>query len=253
MAVNRFNTVNDIVNHVAVEVGLTPVIDVFSSGDPAFQQLTFLLTNSVQELMEMYPWQILVREYQRTTVEDEIGIFDLPDDFGYMIPQTGWERAENVPLIGPLSAQDWTYLLGRDLVGSTIYASFRFDQGKFYIFPQDPVVAGLDINFEYISRNLIAIAATNPVEYTDEAIGIADIVQFPPHLVRMILKMKFLDTKGFDSTKATDQFYQALNSWMGKDNSAAVLNAARFRHWFPYIQPYANLPDTGYGGSNSIP
>lgn len=253
MAVNRFNTVNDIVNHVAVEVGLTPVIDVFSSGDPAFQQLTFLLTNSVQELMEMYPWQILVREYQRTTVEDEIGIFDLPDDFGYMIPQTGWERAENVPLIGPLSAQDWTYLLGRDLVGSTIYASFRFDQGKFYIFPQDPVVAGLDINFEYISRNLIAIAATNPVEYTDEAIGTGDVVQFPPHLIRMMLKMKLLDTKGFDSTKATDQFYQALNSWMGKDNSAAVLNAARFRHWMPYLQPYANLPDTGYGGSNSIP
>jgi len=253
MATNRFNTVNDIVNHVAIEVGLTPVTDVFASGDPAFQQLTYLLTTSVQELMEMYPWQVLVREYQRTTVEDEIGIFDLPDDFGYMIPQTGWERAENVPLIGPLSAQDWTYLLGRDLVGSTIYASFRFDQNKFYIFPQDPVVAGLDINFEYISRNLIAIATTDPVKFTDEAIGTADTVNFPPHLIRGMLKMKFLDAKGFDSQKATDQFYQALNSWMGKDNSAAVLNVARFRHWYPYIQPYANLPDTGYGGSNSIP
>ena len=247
MATNRFDTVNNIVNHVAVETGLNPVADVFSSGDPSFQQLTYLLTTCVQELMEMYPWQILTREFQYTTGAGEVGELELPSDFGYMIPQTGWERAENVPLIGALSAQDWTYLLGRDLVGSTIYASFRFDQNKFYIFPNDPMPEGLDINFEYISRNLIQIATTNPAQYTDEAVSTGDTVMFPPHLIRMMLKMKFLDAKGFDSQKATDQFYQAIYSWMGKDNTGSILSAGSNRHWFPYLDAYRNTPDTGFG------
>jgi hypothetical protein len=248
MAVNRYNTINELVNRAAVEVGLTPVSDVFAANDPAFTQLTTLLTTCVQDLMELFNWQILVRSFNYVTGPAEQGSLDLPADFGYMIPQTGWERSENVPLIGPLSAQDWTYLLGRDLVGSTIYASFRFDQNQLYIFPNDPMPEGLDINFEYISRNLIQVAGSSPTEFSDTAVAGADIVLFPPHLITRMLKMMFLDAKGFDSQKATDAYWAALNSWMGKDNSAAILNAARWRNWYPYLDPYRNLPDTGYGG-----
>lgn len=247
MAVSRFDTINVIVNRVAVQVGLTPVTDVFAANDSAFNQLTSLLTTGLQTLMEDYVWQSLVRSFQYTTVADEAGELDLPDDFGYMIPQTGWERSNNVPLVGPLSAQDWTYLLGRDLVGSTIYASFRFDQNKLRIFPNDPTPAGLSINFEYISRNLIQEAATDPVTYTDEAKVEADIVLFPSNLVVLQLKMLFLEAKGFDSQKATDSFNKAINSWMGKDNSAGVLNTSRRRSLYPYLDVYRNLPDTGYG------
>ena len=251
MAVQRFESINDIINHVAVEVGLTPVADVFAADDHAFTQLNFLTTTCVQELMELFDWQILTREHQILTKEGEDGIYDLPADFGYMIPQTGWERAENVPLIGPLSAQDWTYLLGRDLVASTIYASFRYDQNKLFIFPNDPVPPGLDINFEYTSRNMIQVTATEPIEYTDKAERPSDVVLFPPHLIKRMLRMKFLDVKGFDSQKATDDFWNALNSWRGKDNTAAILNSARWRTWYPYLEPYRNLPDTGFGVGNA--
>ena len=247
MAVNRFISNNDIINRVAVEVGLTPVTDVFSTEDPAFRQLTFLLTTAVQELMEMYPWQILTREFQKTTEVDEVGIIDLPNDFAYMIDQTGWERKENVPLIGPLSAQDWTYLLGRDLVGSTIYASFRFDQNKLFIFPNNPMPANLDINFEYISRNLILEVPSDPATYSDEALRPGDVPQFPPHLITRFLKVKFLEAKGFDSQKAEDNFWQAFYSWSGKDNSAPILNVSRWQRGYPYLNGYSNLPDTGYG------
>lgn len=247
MAISRFISNNLIINRVAVEVGLTPVPDAFATDDPAFAQLSYLLTTCVQELMEIYPWQVLVREFQYTTVQGESGDLTLPADFGYMIPQTGWERSENVPLIGPLSAQDWTYLLGRDLVGSTIYASFRFDQNKFRIFPNDPMPGGLDINFEYISRNLIIVAGQTPIEYSDEAITAADIPQFPPLLITRMLKMKFLDAKGFDSQKATDDYNLILNSWMGKDNSAPILTAQRSTRYYPYLEPYRNTPDTRYG------
>jgi len=246
MATSRFQSINDIVNHVAVEVGMTKVVDVFSSADPAFVQLTTLLTTCVQELMEMYDWQILTRSYSYTTGVGETGDLALPSDFDAMIPQTGWERSENVPLIGPLSAQDWTYLLGRDLVGSTIYASFRLDQNQFRIFPNDPMPAGLNINFEYTSRNLIQIAAA-PTTYTDTATTGADVVMFSPHMIRSMLKMKFLEAKGFDSMKASDSFWAAFQANTGKDNSAPILTAGGFRGMVPYLDAYRNIGDSGYG------
>ncbi len=247
MATSRTNTVNQIVNAVAVQVGLTAVADVFSSDDPAFTQLTSLLTTGLQTLMEDYEWNVLVREHQITTTAEDTGKYTLPSDFAYMIDQTGWERSENVPLLGPMSAQDWTYLLGRDLVSSTIYASFRFDQNEFYIFPNDPVVANLDINFEYISRNLIQIAAA-PTTYTDEATVGADRVMFPPNLVKQQLRMLFLEAKGFDNTAAANAFEKSIASWMGKDNSAGILSASGSRRGYPYLNTFRNTPDNGYGG-----
>jgi len=247
MSTQRFETINDIVNQVAVETGMDPVTDVFAANDFVFTQLTHLVTTCTEELMELFDWQILVREHQIITQEGETGNYALPADFGYMIPQTGWERNENVPLMGPLSAQAWTYLLGRDLVGSTIYASFRYDQNELRIFPNDPVTPNLNINFEYISRNVIKIAGADPVEYTDKAENPGDVVLFPPHLIKRMLRMKFLDVKGFDSMKASDDFWQALQSWKGKDNTAGILHAARWRYGVPYLG-FNNIPDTNFGG-----
>ena len=249
--ISRFITNNEVINRVAVEVGLTPQSDVFSNDDPAFTQLQYLLTTSCQELMEMYPWQILTRSFQLTTTLDQIGKLKLPDDFAYMIDQTGWERKENVPLIGPLSAQDWAYLLGRDLVGSTIYASFRYNENELWIFPQNPMPVDLDINFDYISRNLFLDGDSGGTPtYSDTANVASDVPQFPPHLITRFLKVKFLEAKGFDSQKAEDNFWQSFYSWSGKDNSAAILNAGRWMQGYPYLNGYSNLPDTGYGITN---
>lgn len=246
MATSRFSTVNQIVNAVAVQVGLTPVADVFSTDDPVFAQMISLLTSGLQTLMEDYEWNNLVREYQLTTVAGDTGKYALPTDFAYMIDQTGWERSENVPLLGPVSAQEWTCLLGRDLVSSTIYASFRFDQNEFYIFPNNPVTPDLNINFEYISRNLIQIAAA-PTTYTDEATVGADVVMFPPNLVRQQLKMMFLTAKGFDSSAAAQDFQKSIDGWMGRDKSAGILSASGGRGKGYLLNGFRNTPDTGYG------
>ena len=164
-----------------------------------------------------------------------------------MIDQTGWEQSQNVPLLGPLSAQEYTYLVGRDLAGSTIYASFRFNENQFWIFPTNPAPADLILTFEYISRNLILKSGVTPAEYTDTAEDAADIPQFPPNLIQRMLKMKYLEAKGFDSQKATDNFWTAFYSWAGKDNSAPILNVGRNWRNFPYLNAVKNTPDTGYG------
>ena len=247
MAINRLSTVNDIINQVAVEVGLNPASNVFASPDTAFEQLRYLLQSSLKELLELFPWQILTRSFSYTTVQGEVGKISLPSDFAYMIPQTGWDHNNNVPLVGPLSPQDWTYLRGRDLVGSTIYASFRLNENQLWIFPQNPMPADLQITFEYISLNLVQKAGVLPIEYTDQIEEAADIPLFPPHLIQRLLKAKYLEAKGFDSQKAQDAFWQSFNSWSGRDNSAPILNAGRAWRGYNYLNGFYNTPDSGFG------
>lgn len=246
MAVVRYISAQDIINRAAVEVGLLPSGDVFASADAAFIQLRNLINTVGQDLCESYPWEILRREHQIvTSVPPDTGVYDLPSDFGYMIPQTGWERAENVPLGGPLSPQQWSYLVGRDLVSFTIYASFRIMENKFQIFPQPPP-NGLDINFEYISREWVDDGGGG-VTFSDTVSANADIVLFKPVLVVQYLRFKFLEAKGFDSSGALTAFTKAWDQATGGNKSAPILNAGARAAGIHYLD-FRNIPNTNYGG-----
>jgi len=241
----EFDTATDIINSVAAEIGVSPVADPYSSENQVFQQMKFLINSAGRELVRYYAWEKLTFEHQITTLETDTGDYPLPEDFSYMIDQTGWERSENVPLWGPLSAQDWQYLFGRDLVSHTIYASFRIEQGIFRIFPQPPP-DGLDIHFEYISRNWVQ-AGDAEDEFRSKTEKGSDIILYEPILMVKWLKAKYLEAKGFDSTSARNDFALEFDAITGQEKGAEILNASGYGRGFPYLEPYRNLPDTGYG------
>lgn len=246
----RQSTANDIINRAAVEVGLLNVNDPVSSIDESFVQLTELLNAVGQELVELFPWQFLVKTYAvelgvTPPVAGTTNSFALPDDFSYMIDQTGWDRNNNLPMGGPLSAQDWTYLQGRDLVSQTIYASFRLYDNVFNLFP-DPPPNGLKVTFEYISRNWVKEQG-QPAANRDTIGSGSDIVLYEPILAIKFLKAKFLESKGFDASSSRLEFENMMGSRTGKDTGAPILNAASNTRGFPYLSPYYNTGDTGFG------
>ena len=236
-------TANDIINRAAVEVGLYSEQDPVASTDESFFQLVQLLNAAGQELVEYYPWQVLTQTFIQETSAGDSGEYDLPPDYAYMMDQTGWERTNSQPLGGPMSAQDWTYIKGSDLASQTIHASFRLDQNLFKIFPQPPP-EGLIISFEYISRNWVTEQSGG---FKDAVTLGTDIVVYEPILIIKFLKAKFLEAKGFDATVARMDFENMFNSRTGKDNGAPILNAARASRGYPYLHPYRNTGDTGYG------
>ena len=240
----RLYTAKDIVDRAALEVGLQPLPDPISADDQNFIQLTGLLNSAGQELVELYPWEMLVSNFELTTAAQDTGTYPLPDDFAYMIDQTGWDQSNNVAVAGPLSAQDWTYLKGRDLVNQTIYASFRLFAGEFNIFPQPPPV-DLEIAFEYISRNWVKEASS---EVRKDAVTLStDVVLYEPILIIKFLKSKWLEAKGFDSSSARLEFDNMMDSRMGRDRGAEIISAGRNRRGYPYLNPLYNTPDTGFG------
>ena len=236
---------NELLNRVAAEVGLQPVADPYADQSQHYLQLRYLLQTAGEELTLSYPWEWQVASHNIITQALDTGNYDLPADFLHMIDQTGWERGANVPLMGPLSAQDWTYLLGRDLVSATIYASFRIKEGKFSLFPQPPP-AGLDVNFEYQSKNWVSDGQPTPT-LSDLVTSGSETILFDRTLISRMLKLKWLESKGFDSTKPQDDFNQVFGSITGKDKGAGILSAGRNARAFPYLDARYSTPDTGFG------
>lgn len=245
MPITTIDTAGNILNRVAAEVGIQPVTDPVASQDPSFIQMKVLLDVAGEELLQAYPWELLVKEENFQTTAMDSGDYPLPADFFSMIDQTGWERNENVPLFGPLSPQDWQYLLGRDLVKSTIYASFRINEGLFRLFPQPPI-PNLDISYEYVSKNWVQDGADANV-LKDQIDVFADKPLYDRTLISRYVKMKFLEAKGFDSAKAQDDFFRTFSFLTSKDRGAEVLNVGGSGRRYPYLDTWRNLPDSGYG------
>jgi hypothetical protein len=242
--VARFDTAGAIVNAVASEVGLTPATNPFVSTDPAFQQLCNILSSAGRELFAMNEWQVLNKKYTVTTQVGDSGNYTLPADYGYIIDQTGWNPTNRLPLGGPLTPQNWEYLVSTGLATSTIYVSFKLDQGQFQILPQPPPV-GQTITFEYVSRWWVAVTAAPTVPAQDTVQLSTDVVLYEPILIQKLLKLRFLEAKGFDTTSAANQFINMFNSFTGKDEAAQTLNMSRMRV-FPYLG-WRNIPETNYG------
>lgn len=243
----RYKSATDIINQVAVETGLRKSTDPFADSDTAYAQMISLLNSAGMELLEESEWGNMRRQEEFVTDvgTNPDGIYDLPDDYNYMINQTGWERTQRVPLFGPTSPQMWAYLLGRNLVTSTIYAQFRLTENKLYLFPQPPP-DGLRIAYEYISDGWVNVNGESG-QYSNQVENSGDIVLYPYLLVQRLLKTRFLQARGFDTTVALNEYLASLESWKAKDKGAPVLNAGNGGYGFPYIDPYRSTPDTGYG------
>ena len=164
-----------------------------------------------------------------------------------MIDQTGWMRDQNVPLAGPLSSQDWQYLEGRNLLSSTIYASFRINEGVLKIYAQGQL-SNETIAYEYMSKNWVQpTGQLDKSKWQDRVTAGSDIVLYPAPLAALYLKARFLGAKGFDTTQADAEFSSMYLSIMGLNKSAAKLNMARHYLGYPYLDAWRNLPDSGYG------
>lgn len=245
MTINAAILVNDLLNRVAAETGLSPVADPYGDTSQHFLQMRHLLQTAGEELTLAHPWEWQVGRFSILTQALDTGNYDLPSDFVQMIDQTGWERTENVPMFGPLSSQEWNWLLGRDLVTSTIHASFRIKESKISVFPQPPP-QGLDINFEYQSRNWVSDGQPTPT-LSDTITSGSEYILFDRTMITRYLKLKWLEAKGFDTTKVQDDFNQVFGFITGKDKGAQILSAGCTNRGFPYLDTYRNTHDTGYG------
>lgn len=234
-------TVNQILTRVATAVGIGDgsVSDPFASNEKLYIQMKSLLQDAGDELVKLFDWEVLQKEESFTT--NGATSYDFPTDFDRMIPGTHWNQATNLPVAGGLSPQDWQYVQSAGVVGTTIYASFRKKEGALFIWP---VESGMDIVYEYVSKNWVQKADSS---YTDEFSDGTDVVLYDSALIRNYLRAKFYEAKGFDTIAPEKVASMFFNSAMSSDVSAPILNLGNARREHPLLNGYRNVPDTGYG------
>jgi len=240
----RYETATAILQQVAPEVGLPIEANPYDSTSGDYIQLRALLNAAGRELVTMYPWEILRRDHSIVTDSGDSGDYALPSDFDRMIPQTHWDQTGN-NLMGGETAQTWAYLEGTGLSTDTIYMSFMVEQNLFRIYPQPPPDAKT-VAFKYISINWARDPTTGNAWVDKCSLG-SDVIYFDTILISRYLKVKFLEAKGFDTTKAQDDFNQIFALRTGQNRSAPTLSIGRSRGSGMLINAYRNVPDTGYG------
>lgn len=244
----RYQTAGVLINRTAVSVGLNKVDDPFASSDPAFIQLCELANQVGEDLLTKYQWEVLNKPYEFITQVGDIGDYPLPVDFAYMIDQTGWQQQGPNgpwPLLGPTTSQVWSYLEALKLYDVTIFAYFWVNEGLLKLFPR-PVQYEVPISYRYISNNWALQDSSDGAPGIPNVIAPDNVVLYDPLLYIRALKVAFLQAKGFDSTKAEDDYALTFDSVTGHDKPAPVLSLTKGFSGMRFLDQ-TNIPETGYG------
>jgi hypothetical protein len=234
-------TAGQILNMVATEAGLAEAPDPYASMNAYFVQLRTLLKTAGDEIGKARDWTVLVKE--ATLAGDGVTTeFALPSDFLRMKDGSGWNRSTGFSL-GLTSSQEWQALNARR-VTNTVTTRYRIQQGRmmFYEAPPTGTVA-----YEYVSRYWVASdGATAADSYFPAASG--DRVMFEPLMVMRLVKAKFRQAKGFDTTADFADYARAFEAAAGLEPAPVIgLGGASRGEWYGRFIGVGNLPLTGYG------
>lgn len=240
------STLSAIVQNVASMVAFPVPSDPAGDPDPTVQQFVQAANMAGIELLTMYDWQELVKNYQIPIQSDTNGqkqkAFPLPEDFFDWIDQTNWNATTQFPSLGPVSPQMWQQLLIRTTL-PTLSFYWQVRDNMIYVLapPNSPQV----MNVFYLSQAWVQ-DQDDPTLYKNRITKNGDKALLDPTLITLYTRVKWLEMKGLDSSAAMRDFQIAYENRKGAEKGAPVLSMAR-SYTYPYIQPLINTPDTGYG------
>jgi hypothetical protein len=240
------STLSAIVQNVASMVAFPVPSDPAGDPDPTVQQFVQAANMAGIELLTMYDWQELIKNYQIPISSDINGqkekAFPLPEDFFDWIDQTNWNATTQFPSLGPVSAQMWQQLLIRTTL-PTLSFYWQVRDNKIYVLapPNSPQT----MNVFYLSQAWVQ-DQDDPTLFKNRITKNGDKALLDPTLITLYTRVKWLEMKGLDSSAAMRDFTIAYDNRRGSEKGAPVLSMAR-SYTYPYIQPLINTPDTGYG------
>lgn len=234
-----WESANTVVNDAAVELGLisAPLADVYASDDTNIVQLRALLKTAGQELVRRHSWSHLDATHVFSTTAG-VSSYVLPADFARLAHQTAWNRTRRQPLAGPATPQQWQAVLS----GATVVTSaqaFRLAGHRIHLSPTPTAVESISLG--YVSTYWVESPEGAGAPDQDAPQESNSFLWFDGRLLSRLLKVKFYEAKGFDSSAFRADYEQALSDALGADGGAAILSLASTVA-SPLSEP--NLPPT---------
>ena len=144
-------------------------------------------------------------------------LYPLPSDWFYQIPQTEWDRTNRWPLNGPKSSQEW-----QNFKSGIVYAGprlrFRIRNNSIELNPV-PTASGV-LAYEYVSNAwAVPVTGANKTSMTLDT----DSPIFRDSLFVAAMKLRWLQTKGFDYVYALSDYNRLLDQAKAQNKSAPKL------------------------------
>jgi len=168
-------------------------------------------------------------------------LFTPPTDFDRLIDRTQWDKSKHWEMLGPSTSQQREWLRS-GYISSGPRIRFWQMGGYFQIWPALGTTESL--SYEYQSKYwVLATGGTAP---TKQAFAVdTDTSIYPDALMRSLIKLKYFEVKGFDTTAPYRDFTHQLDLAKASDSAQPMLSQAPRQS--SALIGWENIPDSNYG------
>lgn len=178
-----------------------------------------------------------------TTLTFSKVLFSFPSDFDRPVDRTQWDKSKHWEMLGPSSAQQWEWLKsGWISTGPRI--RFRPFGGYFATWP--PLGSTESLSYEYVSKFWVLPTTPTSPAPTKQAFTVdTDTCIFPDAMMRALIRLKYFEAKGFDTTAMERAFITQRD--LAKANDAGSPTLSMNARPSSTLIGFENIPDSGYG------
>jgi hypothetical protein len=140
----------DMLNQVLAQSAFLQRAGFFGSTDPDDLQMVAIANRVVQEIRDMYNWEILRNRFT-IIMQDGVERYNLPDDFKAYVPNSGWQDEGSRQIELPVPDGRW-YMYQNSAYSDGGTYRCRLSGNQIEVFEPDP---GQKIVFFYISDSTV--------------------------------------------------------------------------------------------------
>ena len=208
-------TLLTIINDAQALLNLPITTSVIASTGQTQKQMLSIANMDGRLLAEEFAWQQLITQQTFVTTATETQTnATLPDDFGWMLNETMFNRTTTDPVVGPLNPREWQQLKAN---GVNISIPRYRIQGNNIMFIPTPT-AGQNIYYEYVSKNWCeSSGGTDQERWAADS----DVPRLPANVLTLGIVWRWKNSKQLD-------YAEDFETWkLARDRAAAREGAKR--------------------------
>jgi predicted secreted protein len=209
-----------VIQYVCERTNVPKPATVLGNTDTQIVQMLRLLEEEGNDLSRRGDWEGITFEATHTSLaaESQGALTSIATNgFRYIKQGTLWDRTNKLPILGPLSDQDWQQMKAITTTGPRY--RYRIRGGNLLINPTP--TAGYSWAFEYISKNwMLGIDGTTYKQY---ATLDSDTILLPEDLVLMGLRWRWKKEKGLEYAEDQRTYEFQVKDALGRDGGKPTL------------------------------